>query len=143
MLFHMKAGTLPLAIGLLLAIGGGAFAEDFDEVRQRVKVPPNQVLVLNPFDGAQVDHADLEVTIASGYGVLTFLSITMNGKPAIKMANIEAGGMQNIKVPKKHLKAGKNRLRIDSWHQMPGRTQRLEPFTAPEITIQVKPARAK
>jgi hypothetical protein len=142
MLFSMRTGAPTQVLAVLVGTVLIASAEDIENIRQRIKVPPNQVMVLNPFEGAQVDHADLPITVASGYGVLTFLSITVNGKLAVKVANVEAGGLEDIVLPKKHLKHGKNRLRIDSWHQMPGQTQRLESFTAPEITIQVKPIKS-
>ena len=142
MLFSMPTGAATRVLAVLIGTALIAGADDMENIRQRIKVPPNQVMVLNPFEGAQVNHADLPITVASGYGVLTFLSITVNGKLAVKVANVEAGGLEDIVLPKKHLKHGKNRLRIDSWHQMPGQTQRLESFTAPEITIQVKPIKS-
>ncbi len=143
MLFSMPTGAATRVLAVLIGTTLIACSEDMENVRQRLKVPPNQVLILNPFEGAQVNHADLPITVASGYGVLTFLSITVNGKLAVKVANVEAGGMEDIVLPKKHLKHGKNRLRIDSWHQMPGQTHRLAPFTAPEITVHVRGVKSK
>ena len=54
----------------------------------RIEVPLNQVMVLEPFDGDAVKYKKyLKVKIASGYGVLTFISITINGKLAVRMKN--------------------------------------------------------
>ncbi len=133
-----------LAVALFLALATAHAAEEATEPvggeeEHRIEVPLNEILVAAPSEGALVDHKDLKVTIASGYGVLTFLSITLNGKKVIEMVNIEANGMDSITVPKKHLKLRENTLRVDSWHQLPGQPRRLEAFTTPEIKFHVRP----
>lgn len=143
MMMRGFSGSALTAIAFLAVAPGGTktLLPVEDGETPRIEVPLNQIMILQPFDKAQVEQADLEVTIASGYGVLTFVSITLNGKKVIEMANIDAGGIETIVVPGQHLKPGKNRLSVDSWHQMPGQTQRLEEFTAPEITLQVTRAK--
>ena len=54
-------------------------------------VPHNEIMVLTPFDGDVVDHDPLAVQVATGYGVLTFLTITLNGRVALDVGNIDVG----------------------------------------------------
>jgi hypothetical protein len=100
-----------------------------------MRVPLNEIRVLDPYDGASVRRKDLKVTIASGYGVLTFVSITMNGKLAVPMKNIEANQIGKIIVPGKHLKPGKNTMLVNSWHQMPNQKIRMAKFKHPIISF--------
>jgi hypothetical protein len=131
----------------LLALGFEPVADDFrwteggpgeEEMEIRIEVPLNQVMVLEPFDGDAVKYKkDLKVRIASGYGVLTFISITINGKLAVRMKNIDAKETGVITVAKKHLKRGENVMLVKAWHQLPGRKTRLAKFKHPEIRFKV------
>jgi hypothetical protein len=107
------------------------------EMEIPIRVPLNEIMVLDPYDGDVLKYKDLKLKIASGYGVLTFVSVTVNRKLAVPVKNIEAGQTGVITVPKKHFKIGKNRILVNSWHQMPGQTTRLEKFKHPEIRIKI------
>lgn len=101
-------------------------------------LPLNEIMVLEPFDGDVVEHAPLTVQIGTGYGVLTFLAIRVNGRVAIDVANIDVGDTGVFEVDKALLQVGENVLEVNSWHQLPGRPQRLEEFDAPPVRFTVK-----
>lgn len=103
----------------------------------QIEVPHNEILVMSPMDDDKLPLADLDVQIQSGYGVLTFISIMVNGKVAVEMENIEARSLGAVTVPKDSLSIGKNVLKVNSWHQLPNTENRLEKYSAPPITFKV------
>ena len=102
-----------------------------------MEVPLNEIMVLAPFDGEVVDHDSLTVRVATGYGVLTFLTITVNGRVVLDVGNIDVGETGEFEIDADVLRVGENVLVVNSWHQLPGRSQRLAEFEAPPVRFTV------
>lgn len=103
-----------------------------------IELPLNEIMVLAPFDGEVVEHGPLTVQVATGYGVLTFLAITVNGRAAVDVGNIDVGATGLFEIGEDLLRVGENILEVNSWHQLPGRPQRLAEFDAPPVHFTVK-----
>ncbi|NQT92042.1 MAG: hypothetical protein HQ559_04710, partial [Lentisphaerae bacterium] len=66
------------------------------------------------------------------------LTITVNGRTAVDVGNIDVGAIGIFEIDKDLLRVGENVLVVNSWHQLPGRPQRLAEFDAPPIHFTVK-----
>lgn len=135
---NKNRGIFVLVLLVMFADEGAAQTNQGSAAEEPPKVPFNEIFVMWPVDGEVLEFEDLDVDIASGYGVLTFISITLNEEKVIEVATIDAGKMGTLTVVKGELKIGENVLQVNSWHQLPGREDRLAKFTAPLITFTVK-----
>ena len=135
--------VLVLLLHVLVAHGGAVQTEQGPAADKRPKAPFNEILVLWPIDGDVVELEALDVDIVSGYGVLTFVSITLNKVKVIDVETIDAGNRGTLTVAKGKLRIGKNVLKVESWHQLPGSENRLAKFTAPLINFTVKKPQPK